>query len=298
MAAACVWALASLGSWLAPSTAAAAPAWSLEWSAPPDCPTERTVRETIGVWLAQAPLPNDARGIHIEAEVQRTERGYALELTLETPSGESQERLVAERCETLAGVVALKVALAADPGAWFETASNTSLEDARPWGVRLSAGLSRGLQPGLGPHVALTGSWQLAPAALELGVGYALPNEAQYAAHPEIGAKLDLLYGSARACVLPNVGSLAFPICAGADVGVMRGQGFGLAETATSAQLFASLVIGPALRVPLTELVHVWLGLDALVPLVRPQYHVRNLDRLFRPEPIGARVQLGSELRF
>jgi hypothetical protein len=291
-------ALASLAGWLAPSAAAAGTSWSLEWSAPQGCPSEQTVRETVEAWLAQGVEANHARGIHVEAEVKQTARGFALELSLETPSGQSEEQLVAERCETLAGVVALKVALAADPGAWFEAASGESARRARPWGARLSAGLSQGLQPGVGPHLALTGSWQIGPAAFELGAGYGLPNEARYAAHPEIGAKLDLLYGSARACVLPNVGSLAFPICAGADVGVMRGQGFGLADTSTSAQSFASLVLGPALRWPLSELVHVWLGLDALVPLVRPQYHVRNLDRLFRPEPIGARVQLGSELRF
>lgn len=256
------------------------------------------MRQTVQTWLAQAVEPNDARGIHIEAEVHETQAGFTLDLTLETPSGESQEQLLAERCETLAGVVALKVALAADPGAWFEAASDAERDDARPWGVRLSAGLSQGVQPGVGPQLALTGSWQLEPAALELGVGYGLPNEAHYPSHPEAGAKLDLFYGSARVCVLPNAGSVAFPICGGADVGVLRGEGFGLAQTSTSTQLFASLVIGPALRLPLSELVHLWLGLDALVPLVRPQYHVRNLDRLFRPEAIGARVQLGSELRF
>jgi hypothetical protein len=284
-----------MSAWCSTAVHADAKAWSLQWSAPAGCPTQAVVRQTIEIWLAQAIEPNDPSGIAVEARVQREPQGFVLALMLETPSGQAEEKLVAERCETLAGVVALKVALAADPGAWFEAARE---EERRRWGVRLAAGVSQGLQPGAGPQLALTGFYRFTYVQLELGAGYGLPNEARYRDRPAIGASLDTLHAIARACALPDMGAVEFPICAGVDAGVMRGAGFGLRQTTTSVQPMLTLVVGPALRVPLGERVNAWFGLEALVPLVRPEYHVRNLDRLFVSERIAARVQLGAELNF
>src|SRR5262245_42677092 len=91
--------------------------WTLHWEAPNPCPSEQAVRRQVQHWLSQSLAPHDPRGMHVEARVERKPEGFTLDLTLTSPSGGGREQLVAEQCETLAGVVGLKVALAADPGA-------------------------------------------------------------------------------------------------------------------------------------------------------------------------------------
>lgn len=273
--------------------------WTLKWRAPSACPNEQAVRQTVQAWLTQAIEPNDPSGIHVEATVVRKTDGFALDLSLETPSGGGHEQLTAAQCSTLAGVVALKVALAADPVAWFDALGSRVHTRKNYWLLRLGGGLALGVQPGAGPTFDLTGSRHFSGFALELGIGYALPNQVRYPGL-RAGANLDLAYVDARICVLPNMETVEFPLCLGADVGLMRGVGFGpeLVEIFASNRWYAALVVNPAVRWPVTRWLGVWLGIEALIAVSRPSFRVRYLEQLYVPEKIGARVRLGAEIRF
>jgi hypothetical protein len=271
--------------------------WSLRWQAPRECPTQQDVRSTVEHWLAQSVEPRDPSGIRVEATVQHQNGGFALDLLLVTPSSSGHEQLRAAQCATLAGVVALKVALVADPGAWFDRLASESSGDSA-WLLRLTGGFGPGVLPGIGPMFQLSGGRRFSRVALELGIGYALPNDARYAGLPD-GAKIDVLYAGPRVCALPNMGTVEFPLCAGVEFGLMRGKGYGpdLTSVFTTTQMFGAIVIAPAVRWPLTKRLAAWFGVEALIAVLKPSFRLRNLDRLFAPEQIGAQVQIGAELR-
>jgi hypothetical protein len=282
--------------------AAAAPAraggsnLALSWSAPASCPTQRDVRQTVSSWLAQSVEPSDTSRIRVAAAVSRESRGFVLDLRLVTASGTHREQLVAARCETLAGVVALKVALAADPGAAY--VSRAAPERTVRWGLRLSGSIGSGVLPGLGPMVGLAGALHFGYLALELGAAYGFRAPVRYAALPSVGADLELFEASARLCVVPGLGTVELPICGGFSLGLMRGVGFGLPMTSDAAEPYGALTISPGVRWRLASMVHAMIGFEAWVAVDRPTFHVRNLERLYRPAQIAARAQLGVELRF
>jgi hypothetical protein len=247
------------------------------------------------VWLAQAAEPTDARGIVVDAHVTQKDGAYALDLRVSAPGGDSREQLAAAQCETLAGVVALKVALAADPSARQASLSHGAA--AMHGSVRMAGGAIASVLPAVGPLLSLAGAIRGSRIALELSGGYAFAREVVYPERRDLGAEVGLLYGGARFCLLPEVGAVELPICAGADVGLMRatGRGKALASSLTSSLLFGALVLSPAIRWPMSARFGLWLGLDAQVAFLRPQFQVRGLPRLYRPDALGAKLLLALE---
>ena len=278
----------------------------VSWEAPPSCPTEAAVRAAARQWLPEGDV--DLSTIHVVARVARHAAGFALDLSFESKSGSGHETLVAARCQTLADVVALKVALAADPVATLESAEAQPEEGtgrrrrARVpirYGVRLAGGVGFGPLPGAGPAAALLGSiiWQ--SARLELGAGYWFPKTAHFIEIPTIGADLSLAAAMLRACATPRLGSVELPACAGLEIGDMRGTGFGVDTVRTADRVWIAVVLGPAAAIPLTNQVFLWLEADAVLALMRPDgYGIRNLGTLYRPEIGAARVWAGLEVRF
>ncbi len=76
----------------------------------------------------------------------------------------------------------------------------------------------------------------------------------------------------------------------------MRGEGFGVATTRSSGSAWGAFVIGPALRVPLGRVVSLWLEADAVMPIIRPGFQVRNLDTLYLAPSGGSRAWAGVEM--
>jgi hypothetical protein len=302
--------------WVAGAVMAIAATWSVSvragqplsiaWDAPAACPDDAALQAALHRWLELTPEGLENGAVQATARVTPHEGGWQLDLTLVSPGGRQEETLVTERCETLVDVVALKVALAADPTGLMrglQRAHEQPLQPARArdalsLGVRPVFGLSAGILPGTANGVAAVGS--LEGGALwrvELGAQLWFPRSVAYPGLPNVGARVGLVAGEARACVLPSLGSLTLPICAGIDLGMMSGTGFGVAQVQTSEQLWAALAFGPALRWQLVGPVSLWLQGEALVAITRPAFHMRNLDLLYRPEPAGAQGWLGIELR-
>jgi hypothetical protein len=111
--------------------------------------------------------------------------------------------------------------------------------------------------------------------------------------------------GELRGCGLPALrgGALAFPLCVGLQLGAMHGAGEGsrLVEQSAARSLWAASRIGAAIRWrPRGGRVGLWLGIDAIVALVRPEFvtatetGTRLVHRVAR---IGGQVGLGVEVR-
>lgn len=269
---------------------------ALQWRAPNPCPTQETVRDTVLRWLAQASQPKVTNGIAVRATVQRDARGFVLDLQLVTPGGRADEQLIAARCQTLADVVALKVALAADPLVVLETTSPPTA--ALGWGARLSLGVGPGALPGLGTTLTATGIMRLSGFSLELSAAYGLQQRVSYPDRPTIGGTLDMLSAIARACALPELKSVEFSLCTGPELGVLRAAGFGVATVFETTDLYMAWVLGPGVRWRVGGGFFAYFGVDAQLALLRPTFHIRNLTPLYQPERLAARLNAGVELHF
>jgi hypothetical protein len=87
-----------------------------------------------------------------------------------------------------------------------------------------------------------------------------------------------------------------FPVCLGYEMGFMRGEGFGVASSEAAGSAWGAFVVGPAVRVPLGPFVALWAEADAVMPVLRPGFHVRNLDTLYVAPSGGSRAWAGVEI--
>jgi hypothetical protein len=274
----------------------------VHWEGADGCPDEAAVRRAIALWLAQSVDKVDPRAIEVDARVKQQPNGYLLELSLESPSGSTSQRLTAANCSTLVDAVALNVALAADPPDGRVKSVEPKVKRTSHnlgFGARLNGGATVGQLPGFAFTGALVGSLELSRWRAEVGLGYALPRAAYYSGLPDVGVELQLMYGTARFCARSNVRTIEVPICIGVELGLMRGAGLGVEEKYISDQLWGALVLGPALRGRLGSGFWAWLEADALIAWVRPHsFHMRNLDPLYRPEVAAGRALFGIEWQF
>jgi hypothetical protein len=275
--------------------------FSLAWEAPAECPGQSRVAEAIRAWLDQPRDGLAAQAVRVEAKVRPSLYGWELELTLAAHGGSEHQTLVAARCETLVQVVALKVALAADATAVMRSLESVPAAGVQAEGPKLAIrgalGAALGPLPDVSAFVSVGGSVELPGWRIEVGGAAWLPRSASYPELPSVGANFTLATGSAAGCLLPAMGAVDFPICAGAELGVMRGSGFGVTNVATSSQLWAAAVLGPAVRWALGSSVSLWVGVDVVIGIARPAFHMRNLEELYRPDPVGARTWAGFEVR-
>lgn len=282
-------------------TASADDRFTLAWDAPSGCPSRAIVERTVRAWMEPDRGGQASPTVRVEAAVRPADGGWELDLSLASPGGSEHQLLRASRCETFVEVVALKVALAADPAAILRslaTALPPSPEPLAPrFAVRGALGAGIGPLPDISAFAAVAGSLEWPGWRLEAGVTGWLPRPAAYPDLPNVGANFTLVTGGARGCLVPAMGKVDFPLCAGVEVGALQGTGFGATRDEASTELWTAGVAGPAARIPLGGSTSLWIGADAVVGVVRPSFFVRNLDQLYRPDPVAARTWAGFELR-
>jgi hypothetical protein len=278
---------------------------SIAWDAPAECPDDSAVRAAVRRWLEFTPEGLENGAVEATARVQRYPGGWQLDLTLVSPGGRQEETLVAERCETIVELVALKVALAAAPTELMWGLDQPPAGAQHPPGPRdhLSLalrgvfGVSAGVLPSTAKGFAAVASLEGRLWRVELGGQLWFSRSTAYSELPDVGAYVGLVAGEARTCVLPHLGSLALPFCAGIDLGMMNGAGFGVPQVRTSHQLWAALAFGPALRFQVVGPLSLWLEGEGLIAINRPTFHMRNLELLYEPGPAAAQAWMGVELR-
>jgi hypothetical protein len=166
------------------------------------------------------------------------------------------------------------------------------------YGSRIAGGPVAEVLPQVRPAFLLTGFLEWSPFRVELGGALAWGAEARYAHPDDVGANFQVFAGVLRGCAIPTVKTLRFPLCLGAEVGYMRGTGFGVALRQSSERAWGALVLGPAALVPLGGNLSLWLETDMTVSLLRPSFRMQNLETLYRVPSLGAQGWVGVEIAF
>ncbi|MFO7565137.1 MAG: hypothetical protein R6X02_20995 [Enhygromyxa sp.] len=101
-----------------------------------------------------------------------------------------------------------------------------------------------------------------------------------------------------RGCVVPRVGVLELPSCAGAELGQVFARGLApTTNTASASQLWAAAVLGQGLQWPVLPRLALSVEATVLVSLVRGSFLIG--DQVFASiTPLGFRAALGLETRF
>jgi hypothetical protein len=117
----------------------------------------------------------------------------------------------------------------------------------------------------------------------------------------DAAADLGLIFGTLQACVnaLSATSSLAIPVCAGVDAGVLSGSGVSIARPRRASALWLAprADIGLLWDIPFTRL-RVGLLLTAAAPLERDEFVVRGIGAVHRVSAVVGRASLGIALRF
>lgn len=273
----------------------------IEWDAPDECPGARAVERSIEKWIGQPLGAVQGSPPRVMAHVRRLEARWELDLIIEYSGARGHDVVLAERCATLADLVALKVALLVAPASLLDQLAAHGVpadppESAPVYSLHASSSAALGPVPDTSLGFGAFGAAEWPVLRLELGAAYYFPRSVRYAEHPQVGADVDLLLGVARICSAAGWQSPTVTACGGLEAGVLRARGYGVPETFTSAQPWVALSLGPVLRVPVSGGFALRASADAVLPLTRPEFHVRNLDRLYQPETTALRAWLGVEL--
>jgi hypothetical protein len=296
------------------------PPIDIQWEAPAECPNASSVRASterlLGKQLDSLPGPD----VRARGTVQKSEGGnWELHVVLVVGERTEEDILVAKKCRALADAMALKVALAIDPLAVVDSVQSRPDETLAPTppktaakapahalastvaphphiGVRVVGGMGLGPLPSATPGAGLFGSLQFSAFRLELGGAAYWGGVARYPALENVGANLQVFVAAARGCATPGSGRWTFPICGGLELGVMRGKGFGVETTDRTSGVWGGVVIGPAVQFRMTARLALWVEADAVVTLLKPEFHMRNLGTLYSPPAGGSRASAGFEV--
>lgn len=182
-------------------------------------------------------------------------------------------------------------------------AEQTVVSDARVSSeVRGSASVATGLLVGPLPGVApglrfsLGLSWRL--LAVAIGASHWFEREVRLPGYAEAGGDLRLTTGDVRVCAVPSARRLHVPLCTGVELGVLAGQGFGVANPRTGRALWAAWIADAGL----TIMPWSWLGFGAravlVVPMTRSTFALDDIGSVHEVAPVGFQALAGVELRF
>lgn len=166
--------------------------------------------------------------------------------------------------------------------------------------LAVTAGPAVGVLPGVAAQLAAVLALRGRRWRVEAGGTYWFPRTAGTADQPTV--EIGLGSGTVRGCYVFARARLELPLCAGAELGAMRGRGQGVGVLSkTSRSLWAAAHAGPGLTWRLGPWAAVRLAVDAIVALRQPGFDLRidgERVELHRAPPVGGRAALGIELRW
>jgi hypothetical protein len=167
------------------------------------------------------------------------------------------------------------------------------------FGMRVGGGIDVGVLPGLAGGLRLAGAtfgpWWRA----ELRGDFWFPRTAIL--RDGIGGRIGLWSVGARGCGVPAVARVGveFPLCAGIEVGAMRGDPVGdrVASPENASQLWSAVDASAGLAWAPRRFIALVIQAELVVPLVRAGFRVGE-DELHRAGPVAGRGLVGIEARF
>ncbi len=299
---------------------------SISWFAPAACPGAERLRGAIERRLGR-PLADDE--LQLSGVVANDLDAWSVTLQLATGDRTSTRTLTAADCSALTEATALIAAVSIDavqaaamleqvaPAPESPPTSDAARDVTAPVAPRaampdddepprqrptISLAFAGGVGIGATPAVAAavvvqTGAWWRR-GGLALGGHWLSPRTAAVA-----GGSVTVQLGTAdlRGCGRFTRGAIDVPLCAGVELGAMRGRG----SAAPSSRTRVGLWLGALASLELWGRVHRNLDLGiaatASVPLLRPSFQLRSPGpavAVFVPAPVVARVVAGIRVMF
>ena len=169
----------------------------------------------------------------------------------------------------------------------------------RPRGsLQLGMGAGAGVLPGLSPNLRLATGLLWKWSRLDATGEFWFDKSRGLENRPDAGGEFRLWSLGLRACGVPSVSRVEFPLCGGVEVGAMTGVGTGISDPQTERLAWvvasgeAMVVYAPLRRIAL------WLGARLRIPLARPSFAIEGLGTVHAAAPVGVDAALGVELRF
>lgn len=301
----------------------------LAWTAPAGCPDGEALRSRVAELVAG---PGTHSSLRAEGRVTTGQRArWRLELALLGPDLVDIRSIEAADCDALTGVAALLIAIAlapevagdlvpaaelpappvlpeppivaAPPPTPAPVSPPTAPELPAPrrsslrGALRIGGGAEFGAIPRWSPSLVFAAALIGRGWRVELVASHAV-NVARYAALPEVGGRMTLWTGTARACGVPRWRRLELPVCGGLELGELRGVGQGVDDPARARGLWLAMQLAPGVAWAPRRWLALSVGLELLIALRRPAFHVETLPELTRAAAVGLRPVVGVELRF
>ncbi len=299
----------------------------LHWESPPQCPRAEAVRAAIDANLGEGAFDADPSSIVARGTITAEAGGWQLDVEVSLPSGRVERRVVGRTCEDFASAAGLMIAVALDPlrvtstiaeppavapavvpqadeaerpelAARTKPAAPTHRERALAIEPRLGGVLEIGsldrLRGGVAASVGFVGPlWRV-----DLVAHYWAPRAVkEFATAPDAGVSVQQVGGGARACVRPRAGPVELPTCVGFEAGASIARGIGLAESEDSVLPWAAVVMGQELTWVSRRRVGLFVGVDAMLHVVRPRFRVEDLGIAAETGWAGVRFVFGPLVR-
>lgn len=288
----------------------------LDWQAPPGCPTVERLAQVVQRWLLSSPEPVNARAVRVTALATAERGGFVLDLELQSPSGQSKQRLHSKNCETFLEAVALQVTLAASahgsvgdappPPRRPQPSAPASVASQEEEGADLSGdaqrsfialgiggGAALGTLPGVAPTLNLEIALRQHAFVVELGMRWGLPRTQRGVQGP----RMELFVAAPRLSLL--VVQRPFELLLGStlELGSLRARALGAARALTHDRLWAALGVAAGVRIPISGDVWACLQLEALYALTRIHYQAQDQRTLYSSSPFAGRGHAGVQWR-
>lgn len=170
--------------------------------------------------------------------------------------------------------------------------------DGVGFGLRLLAGGEIGALPGGSGGGSLAAALLIRRFRFEAHGNYWLPRPARLPGGGGLGVDVRLATGGVDMCLrLYAARRLELPVCAGAELGLMRADTVGTPEPHQAYSLYAAARIAPAISWRVADWVGLWLGVEGTVALSRPRFRFGD-NEVYTPAPAGGRVLAGVEFGF
>jgi hypothetical protein len=292
----------------------------LTWTAPPGCPSTEEVR---GATLRDAESRGAMGLLEADAQVEQKpqqtgDAGWRVRLRTRRGETTGEREIEASSCSGVAEATAVVLALAMVPPDVDEerppvesvpaseaprqsdvaVARKEAAQDAHALALGASVATDASTLPSAAIGGSLTAAWTPGRLRVELDARRWV-SQSRSLASSASGATFTLTSLGGRGCWAALRGkSVDLAPCAGADLHLVSAPGYGADSNYSPDGSWVSITGGGLGRLSLSSWLALRVRLEAVVPLARPTFVVRNEGSVHRPPSLGAAASVGLELLF
>lgn len=309
---------------------------SIEWTGPSDCAEAKAAETYIRRMLSgtsHAASPNS--DVHVVVQLA-TDGKWDVSIETMTSGIVGERSLRVDSCEEARRAVALLVALMIDPNAQpraLDQPSSTENQEANPAPerpsppappvavatqkpvlVQYATELNR-VRPRWFAGATAVADWGTLPTSslgaelrasvtqyiwsLGLGGTAWIPSRGSSRELPEAGGKFTLLESRAYGCVgASSRVRIQGQFCVGPSLLHMHATGYGVSEPGSASTTWLAAAAEGAALIPLTHEFGWRIALEALAPMARPTFAIRDVGTIYRPKALAFRGSIGFEVLF